>query len=552
MALNNTYERKVLANPTAKNPNQPNVQKYDGAAALMNNFTQLGNSLMNVYAKADYEAAGRDMKEDMSNRGIEQADILRRANLITEPRARKAFYDKEMTKLNKKYGQNIDPRFAEDYKTATAIDDKKAELDLTFGITKDIQSENRVRAKRDRDLMAEKTAGADSAYIAELDNRVKKDLDGMLANGSISQFEYQLEWEEYEKKKRSAQLDYFASSAPEEWTDEQVSAALDNALSGVNNEEEKKKLKEYATAKIKNIREQSEYLNTFNQLSEEYDLFNMSTTQNMSLAQIAARMPKNATKEYQQLIKGLNGYSKGFKLNDAQKAVIAQDFYDSVAEVTSNSSSTPKNYKDLQNKLYKAMSVGAVTPSAGKKALDSLIMPLNNAWASQMNKLSTDNLGLFSGNIGLSEVKEYVENSGLLLDTSQVQKKPGEKKSTAVARAEIENARVKIKYYQRYYDNLTEVMNANGISSIDEIDKLTDSKKRALFHAAQDMTTGQFAAEKYRNLLKISPEKQPNVVLDNNALVRNTSNINNSTQGAPVKQTGVFTVGKYKVEVVND
>ena len=553
MGMNNTYDRKVLANPALKNPNQPNIKEYDGAAALMNNFTELGDKLLNVYAKADYEAAGRDMKEDLSNRSMDQADALRRANLIAEPRARKAFYDKEMAKINKKYGQNIDGRFAEDYKTAVALDDKKAELDLTFNITKDIQSENRVRAKRDRDLIAEKAAGADPAYIAELDNRVKKDLDSMLANGSISQFEHQLEWDEYEKKKRAAQLDYFASSAPDEWNDEQISTTLDNMLTGVKDENEKKMLKEYATSKIKSIREQNEYLNTFNQLSDEYDLFNVSYSQNLSLAQISARMPKNATKEYQQLIKGLNGYGKAMKLDDSQKAIIQQNFYDELAEITAKPNATPKDFQQLQNKMFKAMSVGAITKADGKKVFDEILMPLNNAWAMQMDKLTVDAPGLFSGDIGLKEVKNYLDKEKSA-DIQRIEEKfnKGKKLSKDESTAYTNHIRTKVRYYQAYYDNLKEVLRANGINSVDDVDKLSESKKRAIFQNAQDITTRYFNAQKYRELLNLTPEKQPNAIADGSKLVRNTGNIENSKQGTPIKQTGVFNVGKYKVEIVND
>ncbi len=115
MALNNTYTRQVAANPTAKNPTQHYVEKYDAGAELMQNLTNFGNQVLDVYAKADYEAAKRDMKEDYTNRQLEAKDELRKANAIAEPREREAYFNEAMKKINKKYGKNIDSRFASEY-----------------------------------------------------------------------------------------------------------------------------------------------------------------------------------------------------------------------------------------------------------------------------------------------------------------------------------------------------------------------------------------------------------------------------------------------------
>ena len=194
MALENTYTRQVRANPTAKNPHQHYVEQYDATADLMNNLTDFSNQALEVYAKADYEAAKRDMKEDYTNRALEQKNALNEANAIAEPRMREAAYEKAMKKINKKYGQNIDSRFAREYQSMTALDDKEALLNLRFKQTQDLQRENRLRAARERDKAAELAASANPAYAAEIDNRIVSDLNGMLKDGSISQYEYNPIW----------------------------------------------------------------------------------------------------------------------------------------------------------------------------------------------------------------------------------------------------------------------------------------------------------------------------------------------------------------------
>jgi len=215
MALNNTYERKVRANPTALNPNQHYVQEYDADAELAKGLTALTTKAIDIYAKLDYEAAERDTQEELSNRQTEQKDALRRANMIEEPRAREAFYNKEMEKINKKYGKSIDDRFAGDYNRQVKQDDDVALLDLYFNRDKDLQSENKKRAAAFREKMAEQAAGADAAYQAVLDTRVKGDLDNQLKNGTISRFEYNQAWEEYGKKKTLNSLNHRLIVDPE-------------------------------------------------------------------------------------------------------------------------------------------------------------------------------------------------------------------------------------------------------------------------------------------------------------------------------------------------
>lgn len=215
MALNNTYERKVRANPTALNPNQHYVQEYDADAELAKGLTALTTKAIDIYAKLDYEAAERDTQEELNKRQTEQKDALRRANLIEEPRAREDFYNKEMEKINKKYGKSIDDRFAADYNRQVAQDDDVAKLDLYFNRDKDLQSENKKRAAAYRDKMAEQAAGADAAYSAVLDTRVKADLDNQLKNGAISRFEYTQAWDDYTKKKQLNNLNHRLIVDPE-------------------------------------------------------------------------------------------------------------------------------------------------------------------------------------------------------------------------------------------------------------------------------------------------------------------------------------------------
>ena len=133
-------------------------------------------------------------------------------------------------------------------------------------------------------------------------------------------------------------------------------------------------------------------------------------------------MPANASKEYKSLIKSLNGYGDSLKLDDDEKLMIKNDLYDKLATLTSNAEATPKDYAALQNMVYKAMAVKAMPVSEGKKMLDTMIMPLNDYWGRQIDKLSVDDEGWFAGDLGMSEVKKYLEENGWLKNYKKIAK----------------------------------------------------------------------------------------------------------------------------------
>lgn len=540
MALNNTYTRQVRANPTAKNATQHYVEKYDATAELANNLTKFGTQVADVYAKADYEAAKRDMKEDYTNRALEQKNALNEANAIAEPRMREAYYEKAMDKINKKYGQNIDSRFTKEYQSMTALDDKEAILNLRFKQTQDLQRENRLRAARERDKAAEMAASANPAYAAEIDKRVRNDLNGMLNDGSISRYEYDVALEDYNKKRTAASVNNFLDSSPEDWGDDEVNAALDAITANVSDEKEKQQLKDFAKAKIQGLRKQKEYLDTFNQLHSEYDLLNQSATNNLSIAEINRRMPKGASKEYKSLIKSLNGYGKLIQPDETEKVMIKENLYDEIAQITSNTEAKPEDYAKLQNKVYGALSVKAMSVAEGKKVLDQIIMPLNDTWGRQIDKLSTDNFGWFTGDLGMSEVKEYLENNGWLKNTKQIAKrnKKGKSLSADLKKDAANNARISVKAYQLYNNNLLRAAQANGLNSVADVVALEDgAQKRALFKNAQDTTIRQMANDRFGFLSGMPEQQQPNKVLDGGNLYGNTSNIDNAKLGTPVSDT---------------
>lgn len=213
--MNNTYERKVRANPTALNANQRYVEQYDGMADLANSINQFGQQALNIFAKADYSAAGDEAKKRFNERELEKQDMKRRIELNTPPRQREAEYEKGLEVINKKYDREVDDRFQKDYDSWVNLADKKDLLDLRYNATKDLNQINRDTILYNVQQAAKQTVGATEAYIKMLDGGVKRDLTRALSNGLITELEYKKALDDYNKSKTAASLDNLIVTDPE-------------------------------------------------------------------------------------------------------------------------------------------------------------------------------------------------------------------------------------------------------------------------------------------------------------------------------------------------
>lgn len=215
MALNNTYERQVRANPTALNPTQHYVEQYSAMADLANDINQFGQAALDVFAKADYVAAGNETKKKFNEREQAKTDLKRRVELNKDPRKREAEYQKGLEAINKKFGGDVDMRFQKEYDSWVELADNKDLLDLRFNATKDLNQITRDTLLNNVKSAAKQTVGANEAYIKMLDGGVKKDLNYALSNGLITPLEYNKALESYNHSKTVANLDNLLVTDPE-------------------------------------------------------------------------------------------------------------------------------------------------------------------------------------------------------------------------------------------------------------------------------------------------------------------------------------------------
>lgn len=215
MAMNNTYNRRVQANPADINPNQHYVEQYDAMAELGKQMADFGTEAINLYAKADYEAAQAEAKEKFDKRELEKNDLKRRVELSQDVRSREDAYKKGLEVIDKKYGKDVDSRFQEDFANWVDLADKKDLTDLLFNMDKDLQQQAVDKTFDHIEQVAKQTVGANEGYIKMLDADVQNSLKGMLSRGAITRLQYDKALRNYNESKLYNNLNHRLIVDPE-------------------------------------------------------------------------------------------------------------------------------------------------------------------------------------------------------------------------------------------------------------------------------------------------------------------------------------------------
>ncbi len=215
MAMKNTYNRNVTANPTGLNPNQRYIEQYDAMAELGKQMAEFGTEALNLYAKADYENARAEAKTEFNKRQTAEKNLRREVGLNKNAKSREAAYRKGMEAINKKYGQNIDSRCQDDFNRWVELSDQKGLLDVRFNAAKDLQQEAKNKTFDYIEQTAKQAVGASEAYVKMLDAGVKNDLDGMLERGAISPLEHEKALRNYNESKLYNNLNHRLLVDPE-------------------------------------------------------------------------------------------------------------------------------------------------------------------------------------------------------------------------------------------------------------------------------------------------------------------------------------------------
>ena len=308
-------------------------------------------------------------------------------------------------------------------------------------------------------------------------------------------------------------------------------------------------MKDYAVARFETMKRNRSYKSLVDASLLGSELINKSMETNLSLEEIESLMPANATEDYKNLIYSMNGYkmskSKASKttLSDDQKAIGQAEVYEQMAAVMANEKATPEDYEKLQNLIYKRMNDKSLSTAQGQKILNEISIPMNEAWAESLKKLSADEVGLFTGDVGAEGVVQTLEKNGMI---TKKEKNKKIKDKTLKEQAVAARARTINKAYELYYDELQKIVDQSPeYNTIADIAAEKDtSKKRDILRTAQNKVTQSILEDRFSFLSSIDDKAKPNKVLEQGSLQTYNDNLNNSKLGTPVQESVIQKVGQ--------
>lgn len=299
-------------------------------------------------------------------------------------------------------------------------------------------------------------------------------------------------------------------------------------------------LRGFALAKFDTLKKIKEGKKIAEDIKKGGGLLNASVNGSLSLEEIEANLPENASETYKNLIYSLNGFrKKNGKLTTDEKAKKTLEVYDRMNRVLADPKASPEDFAAMQEYLYEAMESGAMNKTEGINVLNKLYDPLQKSWAERLSPFSEDNW--VRADHGAALVQNFIEDNYIASP---------DKKDKLKRNIEAANNKARADGYRIYYDYLQqEVMKYPEYKSIaDVLTESDETKKNEILDAAAEQTRQNFNQRRFERLKRIKPEQQPNAVLDGNMLTENSDRIENSKQGIPVKG-GIITVGKYQIEV---
>jgi hypothetical protein len=268
---------------------------------------------------------------------------------------------------------------------------------------------------------------------------------------------------------------------------------------------------------------------------------------NLSLEEIESLMPQNATEDYKNLIYSMNGYKRNTtsktSISDDKKAIGQAEVYEQMAAVMADKNATPEDYSKLQDLIYKRMNDKSLSVAQGQKILNEISLPMQEAWGKTLKKLSADEVGLFTGDVGAEGVLQTLEKNGAI---TPKEKNKNIKDKTLKEQAVAARARTISKAYELYYQELQNVVDQTPeYSTIADIAAEKDiSKKRDILRSCQNKVTQSILEDKFSFLSTIDGDKKPNKVLSGGSLNLYTNNADNAKLGMPVKETVIEKVGQ--------
>ncbi len=336
-------------------------------------------------------------------------------------------------------------------------------------------------------------------------------------------------------------------SYPEDYTKSFISGVAETnpleALSLLDQEDikdsfkdhaEYKKMKSAIEDKAFNFQEIATQREALNILKSERELSALAQSgEPIGFAQLQDQLNKSgASEQAKDYILQKAGFKKasGSALSPDEKLEIEDELYNEIIDFSLNENPTAEQIAGLQNKVYEALSMKAITQSRGSQFLNGIVGPVV---ASKEEALSQFDIGAKSRigtefklgkdkGLGFAALDEVINDATIPMTLNV----DGSEKVTAKNdRARRYNNELKLELYNSYYENL-ERFSAEQNLQVGDLPKQPRSVQRAIYQKAQAEAKYDFWTNKYPELSGVKKEDFPSAVIQSDGTKIKTGIVN--------------------------
>lgn len=341
---------------------------------------------------------------------------------------------------------------------------------------------------------------ADVENVAKNNYMIAKTNGIQFANGDISQIDMVAAAGEASKEIEAAAGDVLSeqqlNQVKTEFGRKYMASSIDGVIEGnplqalemlqdptiiktLGDEKARKELIKSAENRMKNIADIKVQQEAFDNMKQSDSLVRDSMERNLSTGEIESRS-RGLSPQLKSFVMKMNGLKQDKKstLSRSEKAQDLSQLYADIATFSDKSEKTAKDYKDIQEKVYKSMDNGSITIAKGQEIIDGYVSGYAAQYEKEMKNFNKDVLEIDTG-LGYNNIKKYIDDN---IDLTGWFLGDLNEKEEDILRSKQNT----IKMYEIYAGHLNRAASTRGMA-LSELSQLpTEEKEQILSKAMND------------------------------------------------------------------
>lgn len=342
---------------------------------------------------------------------------------------------------------------------------------------------------------------ADVENVASNNYMIAKTNGIQLANGDITQMDVMMAAQEASKEIEVAAGDILSeqelTKVKAEFGRKYMASSIDGVIEGnplqalemledpeiikVIGDKARTDLISSANSRIKNLNNIKVQQEAFDNMKQSDSLVKDSLERNLSLGEIESRSKGMSTQLKNYVLK-MNGLkTDSAKVSTSEKARQNSQLYADLATFTDKSDKTAKDYREMQEKVYKAMDSGAIKQAKGQEIIDGYISDYANQYEKEMKNFNKDVLDIDTG-LGYNNIQKYIDDN---IDFSRWYTNESDEELLRIDQN-------KIKMYEIYAGQLSREASSRGMS-LSQLSQLPTTEKESILSKAMNNAKIEYA-----------------------------------------------------------